>query len=113
MNGSSVFVSREKLPALLWAVAELAGYELDDSDLDAISAGLLATDAPRGLWFDYPFLGGRSVQLRLAAEEEGSGLVSFAFDAEPDIVAAVRGAALVINHFDLAGGPRALVLGAV
>ena len=113
MDHPSVFVSREKLAALLWAISELAEYDLDDSDLDAVSAGLTTTDAPHGLWFEYPFFGGRPVDLRLALEEPGSGLVSVAIETSPEVTAAIRGAALVIGHFDLSGGPRTTVLGAM
>ena len=99
-----MFVQREQLFPFLAVIAELAGYSFDDSDRDAIYAGLLGTDRDAEDWFDYQLAGPRTVRLRLAHDEPGSGLVWIVAHAEPELDAEIRGAYAVVSNYELRGG---------
>ncbi len=60
-----------KLNGVLAMLSELAKYELTQSDLDAISIGLVDTCDEKNNWFDYKFDGEKySIMLRLAFDKE-------------------------------------------
>jgi len=103
--GDSILV--ERLPVFLAVAAELAKYDFDDSDLDAIEAGLAGTDYHQDVWLSYALTGSRVVALQLSLDDPGSGLVWVQFTGERELLAEIRGAASVIHRYSLAEGPYA------
>ena len=70
INRVEGWVWEEHVHRLMRHLAFTVGYGFDDLDWGSVKTGLERTDAGRGLWFDYPLVGTRQLNVGLAREPE-------------------------------------------
>ena len=62
------WIFEDNLRAFIVAIAQFAGYRLDQDDWLAIRSGIEGTDEEAGNWFDYEFPGWHGLRFWLARD---------------------------------------------
>jgi hypothetical protein len=81
-------------------VAEIVGYSFDDSDWEAVVAGMANADRHKDRWFEYSFVGRDTIHLRMAYNVWEDN-VSVIWEAPVQLHPSITLATSIIQRFKL------------
>lgn len=77
------WIDKENLDATLVALAHIAGYTLDQDELDSIGYGIFHTDLDQDIWYNHSYAGRATITFRAARDEDGTDILFFKLSFDP------------------------------
>jgi hypothetical protein len=78
----------------------LVGAELDDADIEVITAGLMKSDSEGGHWFELALSGFNSVKVKIAIKK-GTSIAFISTDGRPEIRKSLSAVILLLQRYRL------------